>query len=402
MSEAEPTFNITIDGSMSINDLLLKQEEGFSVLRSAHIGNLSPYNLTLASVGIPILCVDHNVTGIDKNYFPEEVRLRDEYIRIASLGSIVCRTLVESNPSNGVGKLMNGSTFVDEAHLAALRKIIPETDAVSNTEYLRRNEQIAGEIILLAQELFPNEFNRMVLPDGTVKKTAGSFVDSISTLGIMQLCDNPRAEKEAVLIPNVVDITICAVIEAINTAREEQFHLSGPDMVLYIKNPKIREKIQELYFAIKTRASFGDQLPPALQFKLIPTAAARFATTTLRSPALTTASDIFNEFELTMADTSTDRKTFFTSDQAKDSVAVSEFTAKVSRKELHIRQLRDQAFFDVPELFAAPGKDEESNNFVTQYDVLAEGGLFVAPINLRLSMDNLTKLLKELRKGRPK
>lgn len=50
-------LEIITEPNVSIDDLVAVQATGVSVVRSAHVGNLAPYNLSLAAAGIPILSV---------------------------------------------------------------------------------------------------------------------------------------------------------------------------------------------------------------------------------------------------------------------------------------------------------------------------------------------------------
>lgn len=379
------TLNIERNDQISIDDLVARQAEGFSVLRSAHVGNFSPYNLTLAAAGIPILCVDHTITDVDTNYFPETVIREGEAARIAAGGLVVCRAKVQDASQDN-------DRFVDEFHLGRVRQAIPQAKVFTNSEYLRANETMTGEIVRAALATSPHLFERLVLSDGRTQKEPGA-ARMVPVLGIMQLNDDIRAEKTAVIMPNVVDIMANFVIETLQSGRDTQYHLSGPAMVRYIKT--LVPDLVKLYEAVRRSASFGQRLPERLNVQLVPTAEARFATTAARRPRLESLLDTVQAAETELAELAVRRKAFF-SGHSRTPAETKAFTTQVGREQAEAEGLIAAQAATIPELFIDPG----TRGFVTQFDVSAEGGLFVAPINRQGTMAELSKLYKKLLKIR--
>ena len=373
------SITIQPNDSVSIDDLVALKAEGFSVLRSAHVGNLSPYNLTLASVGIPMLLVDHNKTGVDKNYFPESVLSQDGEVRVAEDGKLVSRVRLDDG------------RFLDELHIAAITEALPEADVFTNTEYLRQNEVIAGEVALLAARNFPELFQRIVRPDGEVESSYNAAA-MLGRVGVIQLSDNPRAERSAILLPNVVEIVINFVIEALNSDRDVQYHLSGPDMITYVKDKRFQKELQKLFAVVKRDASFGARLPDQLVVQLVPTAEARFATSLAYQGELEALLEQFDASTLALRAINQRRKSFFDSGAGGDYAVRQEFLTAVRAEEATQGQLIADKIDPVPGLLLAP----KQTGFVTQYDVIRDGGLFVAPENTRLPIAQLTALTKRL------
>jgi len=370
------------DDSLSVNDLVGLQEAGFSVLRSAHVGNLTPYNLTLAEAGIPILSVDHTITGVDRNYLPEQVVTQEGASLLAPSDKLVCRVLL------GTG------TYLDELHTGAAREAVPGANIFTNTEYLRANESVAGEIVMLTAQEFPEYFNRLALPDGST-----AYVDDaaryLGTLGIMQLNDEPRAEREAIIMPNIIDIVTNFVVEYLRTEQPVQYHLSGPDMIKYID--QLMPDVQQLYGRIKEATSFGTQLPPQLLVYLVPTAKAKFATTAARQPLLDELLGVMEVVDASLAGLRTERKAFFASEAARDQSQRADFLTNVMQAEMDLNVELGERLAALPELLPEP----PDPGAITQYDVLQEGGLYVAPINRELSMAELAEVslrVNQLRK----
>ena len=371
------SLTIQPNNKLSVNELVELQIEGFSVMRSAHVGNLRPYNLTLVDAGIPMLLVDHNITGKDKNYFPGMVLSQDTVTQIAADGLISCRA-----------RTVTGK-FVDEVHVAAISEAFPNSTVFTNTEYLQKNKAVAAEIVNLAVTYFPKEFKRLVLADGTTL-AVNDASEYVKKIGIMQLSDDVRAERKAVLIPNMIDIAINFVIEMLATERDEQFHISGPDMIRYITS--IHSELSAFYEIITQKASFGNRLPARLLVQLVPAASAVFATTKRYESQLRSVFTGLDESTVALAELGAKRKEFFKSSSRNDSAQRHLFLAKVMAQESIVKQA------SVTRLKAVPGLFTPSNQrgYITQYDVLKDGGLFVASQNTDLSFQELSTLASQL------
>lgn len=382
MTDLEPQLEIIKSPEISINDLMRYRELGFSALRSAHVGNFSPYNLTIADAGIPILCVDHNITGIDRNYMPESINTQTAVETIAPIGQLTCRTLV--------GETAN-SSYLDDLHQQSVRQAVANAEIFTNTEYLRRNEPVVGEIVRLALAESPAVFNRLVLSSGRTcrQPDAATMVES---RGIMQLNDDPRAEKAAVLMPNILDMMANFIIEALESGEAVQYHLSGPDFVKYIDG--LLPDLQRLYDCIKRRASFGPRLPARLTVRMVPTAEARFATTDARRPLLDDALAAVRAADEEIAVNQPARKAFFTSTVAKEPAARKAFVAELRTRETALEREAAEKLALLPELFIDPG----TPGFITQYDAANEGGLYAAPINREASMADLASLTSRMKR----
>lgn len=381
MSQPSPRLEIINDTAVSIDDLVRMQAEGFSVLRSAHVGNLSPYNLTIADASIPILSVDHTITGVDTNYFPEQELSRVQSAVIAPLGTLVCRTVSDDG------------RYLDERHIDAVRGAVPSADVYTNTEYLRRNEAVAGEIVNMAVREFPGVFTRLALADGTTRKDA-SAASRVADLGILQLTDEPRAERTTVLMPNSLDILANFVIEALRTERAVQYHLSGPDMVRYIGG--LMPQLQAMYGRLVASSSFGAKLPPALEVRLVPTAPARFATTMDRRELLDSVITAYDDSQDELAALNAQRKAFFAGESARDDAARKRFLDDVRAVQTSVERQLGERTEDIPELFIDPGQ----SGFITQYDVAREGGLYVPEANRVRPMAVLATMVKTMQRAR--
>lgn len=391
MTEPTPRLEILPEDSLSIDGLVSLRERGYSVLRSAHVGNLSPYNMALAAAGIPILSVDHTVTGIDKNYRPELVVTQKESTAIAPLGKLACRARVSGLPA-GIDAYGNRAPqYADQLHLEAARGAIASADVFTNTEYMRRNEATAGEVVRRVMAESPELFERVVLADGSTVKRIGAVSLGL-TRQVLQLSDDPRAEREAILMPNALTILTNFIIESLESERSVQYHLSGPDMVRYID--RLRPEMEGLYARLKQTASFGRKLPDTLTVRLVPTVSARFATTSERAERLDALVETLLAAQTELEAIDARKRAFFSSGTPPDKGDKACFVAETNAQRASAEAEVADKLVRIPEVLADPG----GNGCVTQYDVMSEGGLYVSPVNRTMSMRQLTEISDRLRK----
>jgi hypothetical protein len=351
------SLTIETTPSVSLQDILMEQQQGTSVIRSAHIGNARGYNLALAELGIPFLLVDHTLVAQapgqigDKNYLPGSI-VTLEGIRplaVSCLGELSLKTTAIC-PESGLSKPL------DLIHTDALRQAFPNTVFTTNTAYLRANETIAQEVIATAQQITPELFTRKVDNDGTITEaTAGD----ISTHGILQLKDDPRSSC-GVLVPNEVDIVINFLTEALASENNTQIHVAGPDMPSYMKKPKTIHTITRLFDTVARHAHIRVKLPKTTVVKLVPSHHAEFVTTKQRAARVAA---VFSAF-------------------------------KPSEQDPRRQQDCAEALQNAPELLI----DVRSAPYTSQHDLIREGGLWMPDENQTLTMSELKTLAKRLRK----
>ncbi len=397
------SMNIEIEPNISLQDAQDAMNSGTSVMRSAHVGNLRGYNLTIANMGIPLLLVDHNIViqkpedregqykQGDANYLPGSIVTREKItpLKVSHLGDLSLRTEVIA-PTSG------DMCFLDTLHAQSVRDAFPATSVVTNTEYLRSQESLAGEAITIALSSNPELFKRVIEADGTIRKTEGSYAQLFDQYGILQLNDDPRTER-GLLIPNDVDIVVNFIIESLRSEKDTQIHLSGPDMVQYLKSETRRSSLAELYETIRNQASFGGQLPASLRVKLVPSAEARFVTTSRQVRVAQQIFNILNKKELLVA---AEKKAFFKSPESRDARKKACFLEAKKVQERGIDVELTSLVQEIPEIFA----EAPSAPYVSQYDLLDGEEIGMPAENTSLTMHELkqiTKRLQRLQKGAP-
>ena len=387
------SIDINLEPNLSLVDIAQAQENGYSVMRSAHVGNARGYNLAVASMGIPVLLVDHNIVSQfpdeagDKNYLPGSIITRQDItpLKIERVGGLAMRTEAV-NPFSG------DTQFIDQLHIASLKQAFPDTSFVTNTDYVRSQETVSGEITNIALTTMPELFTRSVEADGTVHKSRRSLAPLAQNYGILQLNDDPRSQK-GVLIPNEVDIVTNFIIEAIRSGKDTQIHLSGPDMQHYTKDKAMRERLNKLYQSILSEASFGSELPRTITVRLVPADQARFVASRERVRTIVSMFDLLRFEKRAVTEP---RTAFFKSDKSQDPAAKAEFLDDIKAREAKINSGLAEAAMEASEVFIGP-KDAP---FFSQYDLLNEGGLTMPAENAHLSMEELRLLTIKLRRLR--
>jgi len=386
MSEIDPRITIIKDDTVSIDDLAAAQRSGISVLRSAHVGNLSPYNLALAAE-FPLLLVDHNQTGVDRTYQPEVVTGTDGPVPLTEArGKLSSRTYIENVPE-AVWGLLSGPGYLDELHVRAVEQAVPQARITTCTDYFRAYPTVVGDITRIALATVPEQFNRVVTGDGSVDKRDARYIARRD--GVLTLRDDPRAPEAAAMMPNTVTIMTNFIIEALRTEQEVQYHLSGPDMINYATKPDFMAALNGLYQQVRRNTAFAPRLPADLTVRMVKATPAKFATTVgNRQQEL---EDIFAHLAEVTAVTA-EKTVFFKTDLAADTALKTALLAVQSERQRAMETKIAEQLSSLPELLLQPG----DQGMLTQYDVLREGGLYVPSINRTLSMKQLEGLAKRL------
>lgn len=384
--------------NLSLEDMQVAMKSGTSVLRSAHVGNARGYNLAVASAGIPMLLVDHNVvaqfpgdTG-DNNYLPGSIVTAEDILPldIGRVGGLVLRTTMK-DPVSGQ------EVFLDEFHSLSLRSAFPSTEIVTSTTYIRHFADLVGEIVDVAAKASPELFRAVVENDGTLRREPKAqpgqrqrnFAGLLSSYGTLQLAADPRTER-GVLIPNEVDIVVNFIIEAIKSGSDHQIHLSGPDMQLYLKDQRAIEVLQRLYQNILETVSFRGTLPDTIKVDLVPADQARFV-------GQLKGSGVLNAIFAVIAK-ETDQN------QLKGAFMRSPASRNNEMRASTLKQFKANSLIINTELlvlaqeagsfFAGP----RDTPYFSQYDVLADGGLNIPTGNKQMTMQELKNLFKRLQK----
>jgi hypothetical protein len=263
------TFEVRLRPDLSLADLKRTDAGGGAVMRSAHFGNWSPSNLSVAALGLRCVLVNTTMTGRDVTYHPTGLVVgRRFHGGLASPGNaLVVLTGVRRPPRlPGIEELFPVGANLAQAHLDALRKAVPPAVVETHEEYLHRRPDLAASLLEACADEAPELWRRradecrgVVERDGDATAVTWARLAADGVLGF-------SADRSGWLIPKAVIILTMAVLDAVIHRTSEVYHLSGPSMVHYIG--ELREVLHRLYRAVAPRLG----LPQRLVFHLAPTA----------------------------------------------------------------------------------------------------------------------------------
>lgn len=365
-------FNIFFRDDLSFGDLCDLQNRGYSVVKTPHVGNFYPNNLAIGKLGFRMIMYDRNIGCVDKNFHPHTVIKNGRKHPVTSPEIL----MTHAYAYQGIDKstLKDGDRVAD-GHLFALRKLFPKGKFIFYTDYLRQNRETIFEILKIVSEqnVLPDKFGwrRKVNREGFVT-TFGSSVSwkEISRVGIFGL-DN---EQEGYLVPNILNVLICGIVEVINFGKEEIYHLSGPDMFRYIGS-----MFETLNRCLKLLSSLDSRYPKRISFNLIAVANMRFAVRSSRQKALDNL--VLNYLKI--PDFKTKKGEFMKSLEPSVRKSHGHLFKSTERK---LRNDLIEAMENCPEVFY----DIYKGDFTSQHDILTEG-LYVPKWSLETSIKDINK-----------
>lgn len=275
-------FRVIISDDVSINDLATLVKKGESVLRSAHVGNQYVSNMVLLSAGIPAVHYDRTLGKKDRNYYPHLVLQGGE----SRLHGVLC------NPSVVIARTSAGSD-----HLRVLQRVIPKESARVElySDYIRRHESIGCHMMPILRHVGQSlgirgrswKWSRFVLEDGTVEERVPRNWQQIEQEGVFGV----SRETYGWIMPNIFNIILTSLFESLEYKVRAVHHLSGPDMINYIK--KMTQDLSVIWSVVARYVG----APEDLDFYLYPTASAKFATLAPRRNQLNELIMSFEAFE---------------------------------------------------------------------------------------------------------
>ncbi len=375
-------FTISRRDDLSLADLQRLDREGHSVMKSPHPGNVYLNNLAVAHLGIRMLFHDRTFGRADKNFHPHKVIRGGESETIADPDVMMTHACV-LQPS----RLMNGYFPVGErvavCHLNALAEAVPGTRMELYTDYLRVREDLVLEILRRGSEgpiEYPHGWRRVVDEKGRIhERRTPSHWREIEEIGIYGL----HGKSAGWIMPNVFNILVDGVIETTEFATSDIYHLSGPDMICYIK--QLEDTLNTIYERLVT-SNMG--VREHICFHIVPAAPMRLATTIDRSQALDALVKLYLEIADENRSAGVEIREAETVSLVQKRRAIEKWAA--IRKGFRTRLV--EAAQQCPEIFY----EIASGSFVSQYDVLERGGVYVHPWGVHTPLSTVATTIKEL------
>jgi hypothetical protein len=254
-----PIEIINNDGSVSLQDLQQKMTDGYSVVKSPHVGNQHPSNLVCAALGIPLNVVTFTSGERDKNFHPH-LQIKD------GVGTQI------SDPS--VWTPFSVSTCgaaIEDVHAGSIQQRFPKLSIQSDCGLMTTHQALAETVLRVITTTTQRLWYREVSTDGVVTKHRGEAVadwDHISR-------DVFRVSNDTAgwVIPNRAHILFEFVLQSLESGRDSIYHLSGPQMVGYICG--VQKTLSKSYDVLRKELPI---LPETLQVHVVPVASARMVT----------------------------------------------------------------------------------------------------------------------------
>jgi hypothetical protein len=373
-----PTLVIRHRPDLSLTDLQRIQTGGGAVMRSAHFGNWSPSNLSVAALGLRCVLVNTTMTGRDTTYHPSGVIVgRRFHPGLAAPGNaLVVLSRVRRTPDvPGVETFFDRGANLADAHLDALAQAVPGSVIETYQDYLRRHQDLAAAVLEICADAAPELWRRQADATRGVSemRTRPRNWAEVSATGVLGLSSGTSGW----LIPKAIIILTMAVIDALTYRSPEVYHLSGPSMVHYVSD--LDEALQRLYQAVAGRLSLPDQL----LFNLAPTALMTLGAPSSDQPALDrlvdawlTARAMRSRPGSSLPKPGPDRK-----------------AAYRQRKADRFRAYADLAWAAVS--CATPFHGAGKPDFCSQYDLLVRGGTwYVHPWGAQTALGAVGKMIR--------
>jgi hypothetical protein len=274
-----PLKIVNNDGKLSLAQIQAKMRDGYSVVKSPHVGNQHPSNLVCAALGIPFNVVTFTSGERDKNFHPHQKIVGGSGTQIANAS-----TWTPFNYSNC------GQT-VESYHLDALQKVFPQLAVRTDMGLMRSEETLAESVLRVITNTVSKLWYRNVSTTGTVTKHRG---DPVRDWGqISQDVFGLSNQTAGWVVPNRAHILFELVLQSIDSGRDTVYHLSGPQMVGYVGG--IQNNLSTAYDALRVEFS---ELPETLTVHIVPVASCRMVTHTADQAAFSALEDVLGWYEV--------------------------------------------------------------------------------------------------------
>ncbi len=368
------TFRVAVRKDLSLLDLKRLHDEGGSVQKSPHGGNVYNNNLAVGTLGIQMNLYDRTIGEKDMNFHPHRVIRGGRSEVIADPRLLTTHARVLTTPKLATDWFREGELVLD-GHMRALRSAVPEGDWFYYTEYLHRH---ADEVVALCEassEMDASIWERHVDAAGRVHQDVCPGVSSLKRMGIYGVTN----AHSGWLLPNVLNVLCDALIERRLRRVSEVFHLSGPDMVRYV--PGYQTLLERLYAYFRHRLDWD--LPESFTFNLVPAADMRFAVTADRRGVLDEL------FEAWFASETSNRIRGDLLREARPEER-SRLIGELAGQKQRVHERLKAALLACPDIFY---RIEDARSVITQYDVL-DRGLYVHPWGLEVPLEQVSKTYK--------
>jgi len=300
-------FKIANGENYSLEEIHTHQQNGGSVLRSAHVGNFNPSTLFLAQEGFPIILHEH-IRGNAKIYKPAYLKIDGHEFPITDQTTLpLTHSVINEEANDEIHQIMRGSfQRPAQVHYESLKKLFPNNVQLTSQLFFEQNT-FFQEVLEVLSKRFSHLFSNFVDKNGNVfnlaENQSGNYQEYISEDGQQIRIDREQIGEltynylrqtidaivgsgenpEGIVMKSnlyVLLSSLCEIykgrngVERYHPDNVEVVHFSGAEMINYlVKNQKQVEQnakeLNDLYVVVKKE--FEGLLPNTLDFRLVPT-----------------------------------------------------------------------------------------------------------------------------------
>lgn len=214
-------LNLNLSNKITPEELQQAKESGHSLARSADLGNMKKYNQAFGEMGAKLILMDENFIGGNGN---PEIEVGKNVLTNEKKGII---TRIKSNESG---------EYLDQIHLKNSRKLAPNSEIITETNYIQDNIQVFQAIVESAFKNAPEIFKNAQILDknSAIPKKDAFIAEQFAKKGaFIPLLNDPRHEA-GLRVPGEIVLATEFLTESILTQKPDIFHGAGNDMAKYI------------------------------------------------------------------------------------------------------------------------------------------------------------------------
>ncbi|PIU10930.1 hypothetical protein COT27_00595 [Candidatus Kuenenbacteria bacterium CG08_land_8_20_14_0_20_37_23] len=300
-------FKITNGENYSLKAIHDHQQNGGSVLRSAHVGNFNAPTLFLAQEGFPVILHEH-IRGDAKIYKPAFLKIGGQELPLTDQTTLpLTHSVINSEAKEKIKSILEGNfQRPAQLHYESLKRLFPSNIQLTSQLFFEQEPFFAKAMEVLARE-YPGLFGNFVDKEGNIFNLAKKqgkneqlYIDdngteiSINPEQVAEMAHNylkqtieaitrNGSNPEGIVMKSNLYLLLSSVCEIYKDRtgteryrpdRVEVVHFSGAEMMNYlIKNRNhAQDNTKELNNLYETlRREFGSILPDILDFRLVPT-----------------------------------------------------------------------------------------------------------------------------------
>lgn len=429
----EASLSFSVDAEITPAELanLSKKLPDGAFVRSPHVGGQHGNQMAVLLPefsGVEIHALDMNTLQKDRDFLPAyEITPTDignpnglnPLTELDANDKYVANTTINRPIKVGRKRFSSGASLSD-VHMASMRLAAASPKRVQTlTEVYQDNDEIYQAVLnAIGEPQFASLIRRLVGPDGRYADLQDSQkVPTLQKYGFHRQ-NEPSDPDTGVVVPLEGLLVLDAMIRSHQTGREHIWHLAGLDMIKYIQNSSMQQRLNGLYTEAykKLPKRIKKNTPPHVDMTIVPSGGLRFFGDKKGLPILEQTFDAYVEYQMAqnrLQTASKERNRQIGQAIQQLMIAGNGYVPNLMDKKQQIsnatpRQALDAATQDVGSskklltdlvtAYPEPYLNADALNCITQWHVIAGKvkKLAFAPSYMDMSLGNLAKMQAEL------